>query len=98
MAMMRSANIYKVARKRLEVPLQAHGNDMKSPILAGRDYRIYRVIQPNRSVNFQHPLVSAIHGAILIRVPFGSGVVGIKCFFVVTFVSVAHKLQHLRQI
>ena len=32
------------------------------------------------------------------RVLFDSGVVGIKCFFVVTFVSVAHKLQHLRQI
>ena len=33
-----------------------------------------------------------------IRAPFGSGLVGIKCFFVVTFVSVDLKLQHLRQI
>ena len=32
------------------------------------------------------------------RVLFDSGVAGIKGFFVVTFVSVAHKLQHLRQI
>ena len=32
------------------------------------------------------------------RVLFDSGFVGIKCFFVVTFVNVAHKLQHLWQI
>ena len=56
--------------------------------------------------NIQHPSTIRItkghceHPRIAVpaRVLFDSGVVGIKCFFVVTFVSVAHKLQHLRQI
>ena len=39
MAMMRSANIYKVARERSVVPLQGYGNEIKSPNWACRDYR-----------------------------------------------------------
>ena len=35
---------------------------------------------------------------LITRDEFGSGVVGIKCFCVATFVRVAWKLQHVRQI
>ena len=49
-----------------------------------------------RHLDVHSPLSS--HRPFLPRDEFGSGFVGIKCFCMATFLSVARKLQHLRQI